>query len=174
MFKKTLFSDLVVINAPREWVWSVLLDLPRYGEWNPFTYRVDTTLDIGDPVDLYVRMPIRGDRMQKEYVRIVESPSTLAWGMHMGSRLLLKAQRQQQLDAIDKTRCTYQTWDAFSGLLTPVVTGLFGADIVNGFNAMAYALKQRAEASWQGPTAVSSPASTPDRNQARDSVSSFS
>lgn len=159
MFKKTLYSDQVEIHAPQQWVWSILIDLERYGEWNPFTYRVDSTLEIDAPVDLYVRMPIRGDRVQTEYVRIVEFPSTLAWGMHMGSRLLLKAQRQQQLDGVSPTCCRYQTWDAFSGMLTPVVTGLFGADIVNGFNRMAYALKVRAETTWQANNSASNPSS---------------
>lgn len=148
MFTQTLYSDVVTINAPREWVWNILIDTPHYGDWNPFTYRVDTTLKIGDPVDLYVRMPIRGDRLQVEQVTRVEPPGVLAWGMKMGSRILLQAERPQILTAIGPDTCTYQTWDAFSGLLTPLVTALFRHDIVNGFNGVAYALKQKAESSW--------------------------
>ena len=149
MFKRTLYSRIVTIQAPREWVWSILLDLPKYETWNPFTWRVDTTLEIGDPVDLYVRMPIRGDRMQTEYVTRVEKPGQLGWGMTMGCSLLLKAERIQHLTRVSDHVCEYQTWDGFSGLLTPLVCALFESDIVNGFNNMADALKQHAETTWK-------------------------
>ena len=39
MFTHTVYSDIVSIQAPREQVWSILVDTARYGEWNPFTYR---------------------------------------------------------------------------------------------------------------------------------------
>ena len=145
MFTHTVYSDIVSIQAPREQVWSILVDTARYGEWNPFTYRVDTSLLIGDPVDLYVRMPIRGDRVQVERVTVVQQPERLAWGMKMGFNWLLQAERQQVLTATGPDSCQYQTWDAFSGLLTPLVIKLFGADIQNGFNGVARALKKRAE-----------------------------
>ena len=48
---------------------------------------------------------------------------------------------------IDKlvTAESYQTWDAFNGLLTPLVVKLFERDIVDGFNACAHALKEYCE-----------------------------
>lgn len=145
MFEHTIYSRVVEINAPREQVWAILTDLKQYPQWNPFTYRVETTLAIGDPVDLYVRFKKRGEVSQKEQVRIVQKPERLAWGMKMGARFILCAQRDQVLTALDDRRCTYQTWDAFSGLLTPLVMALFKSDIEGGFNAMAEALKVRAE-----------------------------
>ncbi|HVL01755.1 MAG TPA: SRPBCC domain-containing protein [Dongiaceae bacterium] len=146
MFEHTIYSRVVEINAPREKVWPILLDLKNYSQWNPFTYRVVTTLQIGDPVDLYVRFKRRGEVVQQEQVRIVQAPERLAWGMKMGADFLLRAQRDQVLTALDGNRCSYQTWDAFSGLLTPLVMVLFKQDIEDGFNAMADALKIRAEA----------------------------
>jgi uncharacterized protein YndB with AHSA1/START domain len=38
----------IEIDAPIEQVWAVLSDLPRYGEWNPFTPRVDGHLAVGE------------------------------------------------------------------------------------------------------------------------------
>lgn len=145
MFEQTIYSRVVEINASRERVWNILTDLKQYPQWNPFTYRVVTTLAIGDPVDLYVRFRKRGEVTQKEQVCIVQKPERLAWGMKMGARFILCAQRDQVLTALDDGHCTYQTWDAFSGLLTPLVMALFRQDIEDGFNAMAAALKVRAE-----------------------------
>ena len=145
MFEHTIYSRVVEINAPREQVWDILTDLKQYPQWNPFTYRVETTLAIGDAVDLYVRFRKRGEVLQQEQVRIVQKPERLAWGMKMLAPSILRAQRDQVLTALDDQRCTYQTWDAFSGLLTPLVMVLFKADIEDGVNAMADALKVRAE-----------------------------
>ena len=149
MFNHTVISKQVTINAPRELVWDILVDLKSYGEWNPFTHRVDSTLKVGDPIDLYVRMPKRGDRMQRERVKAVVAPMKLAWGMSMGAELVLKALREQILVAVSDEVCTYQTTDKISGLLTPVVIKFFGEEMENGFNNMADALKVHAENAYQ-------------------------
>lgn len=145
MPERVIASEKIRINAPIEKVWAILLDLPRYPEWNPFTYRVDSTLAIGAPVDLYVRMRKRGERVQREYVRTVQAPTTLSWGMTMGHAVVLTALREQKLERIDAQSCSYQSMDAFRGALTPLVTYLFGEDIEEGFNAVARALKAHAE-----------------------------
>lgn len=149
MSKHTIYSHKVEIQAPIDFVWSILIDLEKYSEWNPFTHRVDTTLKVGDPVNLHVRMPKRGDRIQREIVRAVEKPHTLAWGMKIGFEFLLIARRDQQLLVLDEDRCSYQTWDAFKGLLTPLVLALFADDMQGGFDRTANALKERAELLWQ-------------------------
>ncbi len=143
MFRHTLYSDKVIINAPREEVWKVLTDLDGYRDWNPFTNPVIGTLEIGAAVELHVKMPVRGDRVSTEYVQSADIDTSLAWGMTMGAKCLLVARRDQKLEVIDDQRCSYQTWDAFSGLLTPLVVRLFGRDMVNGFNAVAYALQDK-------------------------------
>ncbi len=143
MFKHTLYSDKVTINASREEVWKFLTDLDGYRDWNPFTNPVIGTLEIGAPVELHVKMPLRGDRVSTEYVQSADIDGGLAWGMTMGAKWLLVARRDQKLEAIDDQHCSYQTWDAFSGLLTPLVVRLFGKDMLKGFNAVAYALQDR-------------------------------
>lgn len=145
MFRRTLYSDLVTINQPKELVWNVLLDLNSYPKWNPFTSPVISTLELGSPVELHVKMPIRGDRIQTEILICNDPEETLSWGTTLGHKSLLIAQRDQKVSAINDHQCTYQNWDAFHGLLTPLVVGLFGEDMLNGFNGVAYALKEYCE-----------------------------
>lgn len=147
MAAHTVYSDVVEINAPIEKVWQVLLDFDRYPDWNPFTHKVETDLKIGSPVNLHVKLPKRVSKLQVEYVREVTEPNVLAWGMTMGAEFLLVALREQHLKATGDNSCTYHSTDAFTGLLTPLVKLLFGNSIRDGFNAMAYALKERAEVS---------------------------
>ena len=145
MFRYMVSSDSITIETPARRVWEILMDLERYGEWNPFTTRVDTSLEVGSPVDLYVTLgPFK--LKQPEQIQAVDPPSLLAWGMIMGARWLLVTRREQRLEALSDTRCCYTTTDGFTGFLTPVVVLLFGGLIRRGFNAMAWALKERAEA----------------------------
>lgn len=141
-----ILSDCVRINAPRELVWEILTDLKQYPAWNPFTYKVESTLSIGDPVDLTVKMGMLGNKQQREIVCTVKKPEQLSWNMKLGMPWLLQAQRDQFLLEVDSNTCTYQTSDTFSGLLTPLVLALYESQIKKGFNSVAYALKIRAEA----------------------------
>ena len=144
MFHHVVSSDAIEIQVPVERVWEVLMDLERYCDWNPFTTRVDTSLEVGSPVDLYVTLgPFK--LKQPERIQAVDPPSLLAWGMIMGARWLLVTCREQRLEALSDTRCRYTTTDTFTGVLTPLVVLLFGGLIRRGFNAMARALKERTE-----------------------------
>jgi hypothetical protein len=147
VFHFVVASDPVEIEAPAEQVWDILVDFERYGEWNPFTTRVDGDLEIGAPVLLHVKLGCL-KRKQPERIETVEPPHLLAWGVTMGARFLLTARREQRLEALGETRCRYLTTDATSGLLTPPVALLFGKFIRQGFNEMAAALKTRAETAF--------------------------
>ncbi len=145
LFGHTVSSDSVEVEAPAHRVWEILVDVDRYGEWNPFTTRVDTSLEVGSPVDLYVILgPFK--LRQPELIQDVVPPRLLAWGMVMGTRWLLETRREQRLEPLSESRCRYITTDAFTGVLTPLVVLSFGGVIRRGFNAMAVALKERAEA----------------------------
>lgn len=134
----------VDIDAPIDRVWQILVDIDRYGEWNPFTPDVRSSLAIGDPVELQVRLV--GDRLMRrvEYVTRNE-PYTLGWEMKMGVRFLLYAERCQVLTALDEERTRYVSEDCFTGWLTPIVTGLFGKSMERGFRDCGLGLKKRAE-----------------------------
>lgn len=140
-------SEPLVIHAPVEVVWDVLVSLDSYGDWNPFTYRVESSLVVGEPVVLFVKLG-QYKRRQVEYVKLVESPTKLGWGMTMLHPALLKAYRIQCLEPINKNSCRYFTNDTLEGLLTPLVVKLFGRSMEDGFNEMSVALKEYAENLW--------------------------
>ncbi|WP_419950810.1 SRPBCC domain-containing protein [Candidatus Palauibacter sp.] len=133
MFTYLLSSDAVEIDAPIERAWDILMDVQRYGEWNPFTPRVATDFEIGSRVDLRAMIgpvPLK----QLERIELVEPPGRLVWTTRIGHRALLFARREQRLEALGGSRCRYVTTDAFSGLLTPLVVLLFGGLVRRGFN----------------------------------------
>jgi hypothetical protein len=136
----------IVIEAPRAHVWKILRDVDRYPEWNPFTPRIESDLTIGSAVILHVAMePGKPLLRQPEVMSSYVEGEELGWGTTLGLPLFLKANRTQRLIELGPSRCRYQTWDTFSGLLVPVVMGLYRKHVQRGFDETARALKERAE-----------------------------
>ena len=133
------------IEAPCEQLWEILTDLEAYPEWNPFTRRVESTLELGDPVTLHI--VLGGKAMTRvEWISRVEPGRKISWGMQMLHRGLLNANRHQVIEPLATNRARYTTRDELSGLLTPLVMALYGKAMQEGFEAVARALKARAEA----------------------------
>ncbi|MCW2569972.1 MAG: polyketide cyclase [Frankiales bacterium] len=143
-------SVTVDIQAPQAFVWEVLLDYPRYPEWNPYTVRVESTCLLGDPVDLYLPDPLKpGELMhQREWVCVVEPPSRFAYEMPATRELDVHARRDQYVESTSLETCRYWTTDAFTGPLAEMVMEHNGAWVKAGFDAVALALKTRAEDLW--------------------------
>ncbi len=138
------YRSEILIEASPERVWEVLVDLPRYGDWNPFTVAVRSPLEVGTDVDMEVLLNGRLHR-QRETVRVVQPHRCLSWGMQLGPRWLLRAERQQTLASEGDSSTRYVTEDRIEGWLAPVVDVLYAETLQEGFAAMAAALKQRVE-----------------------------
>ena len=134
----------VEIDAPIERVWRILSDVEHYADWNPFTPHVETSLQIGDPIRLDVRL--LGTRLVRRVEYVTRNqPYTLGWEMKMGARMLLYAERIQMLTPVDDRRTHYLTEDRFRGALRPLVLGLLGSAMERGFLDCALGLKKAAE-----------------------------
>ena len=146
MSEHLIESVTVEIDAPAELVWSVLVDYARYPEWNPFTVRVETTLEIGTTIDLYLPDPAKPGEtfLNREWVRAVDAPSYLRYdtgeeipGMH--------AVREQWVTDLGGGRSSYRTTDLFSGEIAGFVHEQQGEWVKAGFDSVCLALKERAE-----------------------------
>ena len=142
-------TDPVQIDAPIDVVWSVLTDVDKYGEWNPFTPRARTDFTIGSPAHLLVRMGPATFRIT-EYVCAFDKPRLIAWKKEFGAPWLLLAVREQHLDSVGETRCSYYNTDRLKGVLAPIVSVCFGAFMRRGFADVAKGLKAYAEATCAG------------------------
>jgi hypothetical protein len=139
-------SVTVQIAAPASFVWDVLVDYPRYPEWNPYTIAAETTLEIDDRIDLTLPQVDGSDDtfVNREYIRIVDPPHHLRYdtaeemqGIH--------AQRDQYLTETGPDTCEYYTTDTFVGELADLVMETTGDWVKAGFDSVALALKARAE-----------------------------
>jgi len=135
----------IEINATSEQVWSVLADLQLYSEWNPFTPRAESTLCVGDPIHLDVRLKGERTSQRVEWVTRFEPGQRMCWEMKIVARFLLHAERCQSVTPLENGRSRYVSEDHFTGWLAPLVMRFFGADVERGFADCAEALKQRVE-----------------------------
>jgi uncharacterized protein YndB with AHSA1/START domain len=148
-------SVTVRIGAPAEFVWDVLVDYPRYPEWNPYTVKVVTTLVVGDPIDLTLPSPdgSSGTFVNREHLRVVDPPRHLRYDT--GDELPgIFAVRDQWVEPLGAALCSYRTTDAFSGQYAGKVVEVSGPWVKAGFDAVAHALKARAEQLWAGQAAA--------------------
>ena len=143
------------IDAPVDLVWSVMLDLPAYGEWNPFIVRADRSGGaepaVGDDLRLHVKWRRGGGATSSERISRLEPPRAdgdttraLLEYEYLGlvARLrLVNGFRQQSLEQRAGGPTVYRTTEDFSGLAARVVVPM----VQDGFARHAAALKARAE-----------------------------
>lgn len=140
-------SVKVDIDAPASFVWDILIDLPRYPEWNPYTVKVESTLRMGEPVNLYLPDPTRPGELLHvvEHLAAFDRPTLLSWEMIASADNPDAARRDQIIEVLGDARCRYHSTDLFLGPTAPTVMAQHGEWVREGFSAVARALKQRAE-----------------------------
>lgn len=136
----------VEILAPIDAVWRILTDFGNYNAWNRFTPSVDCSGELGALVDMQVCFPGVKPMRQVEVLNVFEPPYRLAWGVIMGSRAFLVANRYQLLEPVGPDRTRYTTIDYVSGLLAPLVNYFYSEPMWAGFQLAADGLKAHAEA----------------------------
>ncbi len=143
----TVRSETVEIEAPASLVWSVLTDLPRYGEWNPFCIAAESTLEIGAPMKMLLNSYTSPGQTypNTEYVCANVVERMLSWELKHTEVMPYPARRDQVIDPLGPDRCRYYSTDAFFGDNARHVMFFCAEWIKRAFDDSAYALKARAE-----------------------------
>lgn len=153
-FDAVIGPERIAIAAPIATVWHIMVDFDRYLEWNPLNRRtvLEAPPQAGTWLMLHYTFADRGADGQlppaaatnREQISVWEP---LACFSYADVKPLFRNERTQYLQADGPDRTWYYTYERFTGLLTPLVTGWYGSKILNGFRRNGVALKQRAEAS---------------------------
>lgn len=147
----------LTINAPVDVVWGVLTDFARYGEWNPFCVRCETTLRPGEPIVMAARLNPSSNATTeaREVVTEVVTGRFFAYRMKPFPLGGLRSRRTHTLTPQPDGRSTlYASHFELAGWLTSLVTCLHGPGLQAGFGAMAHALQRRCEEVAAGTAAA--------------------
>ena len=143
----------IEIDADIETVWSVLVEVDHYPEWNPFTVSVATTFELGSPVEMQVALRGRRNKRgeprtmhQVEYVTSFDAERRrLSWGVNVGPAWFILADRWQQLTDLGDGRTRYETSDEFTGVGVTFMLLLMRKHVERGFGDVARGLKAHCE-----------------------------
>jgi hypothetical protein len=144
------------IDAPIVTVWSIMMDLKNYRDWNPFIFDVTAAPDLlvlGSRFQLQVRWANQTTARSWETVTHLAAPSTVngdgltaelayrysSWLARAG---LVRATREQRLFQQKGQPTVYQTQETFTGILARFVSL---PAVQDGFQRHALALKRRSE-----------------------------
>ncbi|KAF9562909.1 hypothetical protein CPC08DRAFT_706433 [Agrocybe pediades] len=160
-------TSSIVIDAPRDKLWSILTDFPSYKEWNTFVHTIEVTTESkellpdqtpaeGKFIKILANMapgdkpeePKGSNRGDAFCVISTYDPVNyrVGWKSRMMPEFLLSAYRWQALhidEATGKTR--YENTEVFNGLLGYFIKYFVGSKLARGFQGAADSLKKRAE-----------------------------
>lgn len=142
--ENTVSSDEVVIAAPAQLVWDVLVDFPNYSKWNKFCPSCEASLELGSPVKMQIDLGF-GMQDQVEYMCLIEPTEAIAWRMENKPGDPIHAVRTQYLKSLGEAQCSYVSIDEFSGEGAPDMMELMARPVEEGFNLCAYGLKAYCE-----------------------------
>ncbi len=135
----------IEIAAPRELVWSVLTDLPSYGEWNPYIQQVDGTGEPGTTVTV-TALPTGAEESMTYPVEViaVEAPTLLKWEGGFPDRLQWCADHRWELAETD-TGTVVRHHERFSGELAESILAENRDRVITDFGRFNEALKAESE-----------------------------
>lgn len=145
-------SAEALIHAPIQKVWEVMMDLPNYKDWNPFTPQVDCPggAKVGAPIKLHVRWGDGSGLISPEKIVRMDAPSgnparavyAYNFGTILSTLNLVRSHRQQILEEQPDGTTLYRTHIEMTGLFsgfTPL------AKVQDGFNRQTAGLKKYCE-----------------------------
>ncbi len=133
------------IDAPQALVWEVLTYFANYGQWNPFVPEVRCDLRPGGAIEMQVKLRDK-PLFEREWIIDVTPGVGFRYSMKAVPLGTLRSLRVQTLASLGEARTRYTSHFEIAGWLQPLVTGIFGGGMRNGFEGMALGLKARAEA----------------------------
>lgn len=141
----------IVIQAPIQEVWNVMVDIHAYREWNPFVVGIDCADEparVGSDLTLHVMFG-NGKRLKTlERISALQAPSAgraLLEYQFLGPVAdlgMVRGGRQQMLEALDANTTRYISHEDLTGWLSwlaPI------KQVQDGFERHAKALKTRCE-----------------------------
>ena len=133
----------IIINAPKDKVWAVMMDFSAYPEWSTFIRSIEGEARLGARLKNTLRLTT-SDQIFKPVITKMEEGTAFEWlgrlplGMFNGRHYFIL----EQLGA-EETKLIHG--EIFSGLLRGLIMNKIGEDTMKGFQAWNKALKKRAE-----------------------------
>ena len=139
-----LYSE-IRIAAPPGLIWDILLDFPRYPDWNPFIRSVTGNPAKGERITVDLRPSVgTGMRIRPVILQVIPRRE-LRWRGSLFITGLFDGEHVFEIRPPDSGLCLFVQHEYFSGLLLPLLENMLSTGTARGFGEMNRALKARAE-----------------------------
>ena len=134
----------IVINAPIETVWNVLIDFNAYPNWNPFITSIKGRKVVGKTLQISLKTS-KGKEMYFEprVIKFSENDE-FRWRGILGIRGIFDGEHYFILEYLETHQTRLMHGEFFSGILTGIMNNLL-KDTQQSFIEMNNALKLRCE-----------------------------
>ncbi|MGI9577536.1 MAG: SRPBCC family protein [Microthrixaceae bacterium] len=141
--KHELVTEIEIEAKPQQ-VWSELVDLEAWSEWNPFIIESSGVAEVGAKLINRMQVPETRAMTFKPTVTEVREAHSFEWLGHLGIPGLFDGRHRFELH---ETECgtTLVQSEEFSGILVRFVRRSLYDNTTRGFGAMNEALKARVE-----------------------------
>jgi len=139
--KKSIKTN-IIINAPVDKVWNVLIDFDKYPEWNPFVVKVAGNIKEGNTIE--VTFQTKGSKPVVFTPKIIlfKEYNVLRWEGRLLMPGIFTGRHTFQVKSIGTGKTQLIQKEKFYGILVP----FFSFDsTLEGFTSMNEAIKKRVE-----------------------------
>ena len=143
-FMKELKTE-IEIEATSEKVWSILTDFEKYPEWNPFIKRASGNVKEGEKLEVFIEPPNGKGMVFNPTVKHVEEYKEFRWLGRLLFSGVFDGEHIFEISTTQNGNVIFIQREIFSGVLVPLMWGSLNKNTREGFSAMNFALKRRAE-----------------------------
>lgn len=136
------------INAPDEVVWEVLSDIPSWPTWNAMYPKAQGELRIGARWELDVALRGQPVRTVNPVILDWVPYDHIHWRLDM-MRGWARSVRYLEIEKMGEANVIFSNGEIFDGWLGPSVAKRLRNPIIEAFEALNEALKEKSEAIWQ-------------------------
>ena len=133
------------ISASAERIWSLLMDFPAYGSWNPFIRSISGSATTGHSLDVFIQPPGSGGMRFRPEILKNEPSGELRWQGKLWVKGLFDGEHYFKLEPKPSGGVVFHHGEIFTGLLVPLFRNSLNGATKRGFIAMNEALKREAE-----------------------------
>lgn len=136
----------IIIQAPIEEVWKILMDFDRYPEWNPFVISILGKAKLRERLKVTLLNPNGKPTTFQPKVTLLKEHQVFGWLGSLWIVGLFDGHHTFEMQDIGPGKCRFLHREEFSGLLVPLFWKLIDTKVRAGFEAMNEKLKVLAEA----------------------------
>jgi len=139
------FRTTFPVAADAATIWGVLVDLPRWSEWNTAVPSISGDAKVGSTLSMKLAMPGRPSASVKATLTDLESKKVFRWHGNVGGDRLFAGTRELLLDEQPDGSTWVTHVETVTGLFYPVFRLMMGGAIQKHHENFNSSLRARAE-----------------------------